>query len=261
VRLEQVFLNLLGNASKFSPRGSPVAVAVERPEAAPGSPPRVRVRVRDQGIGIERENLERVFDLFMQADRSLDRSQGGLGIGLTLVRRLLEKHGGSVRAESDGKNRGSEFVVELPLAPEESVRATESAAETSSSAAASGGRRILVVDDNVDAAESLALALRLAGHEVTVAFDGGTAIARAIARPPELVLLDIGLPELDGFETARHMRECAELDPTVIVALTGYGREEDRRAALRAGVDHYLMKPFQFDLLPQLFDMGRKRPE
>jgi two-component system CheB/CheR fusion protein len=261
VRLEQVFFNLIGNASKFSPRGTEIAVAAEQLPAQDGVPARARVRVRDHGMGIEPENLERVFDLFMQADRSLDRSQGGLGIGLTLVRRLVEKHGGSVKAASDGKDMGSEFVVELPLLPDGETQAKAAEAGHRVESAPIVGRRILVVDDNVDAAESLALALRLAGHEVAVAYDGEAAIARALAHPPDLVLLDIGLPRLDGFETARQMREHSELDSTIIAALTGYGREEDRRAAARAGVDHYLMKPFHFELLPQLFAPGPERPE
>jgi two-component system CheB/CheR fusion protein len=257
-RLEQIFGNLLHNASKFTPAGGHIAVIAELVSGAP-PPGEIVVRVRDDGIGIDSETLPRVFDLFMQGQRSLDRSQGGLGIGLTLVRSLVELHGGTIEARSGGLGQGSELVVRLPLsahkapAPEEPV-----AAEVAVTTAAAGpvARRVLVVDDNVDTAESMALLLRLRGHEVEVAFSGPMALEMADAFEPGIVLLDIGLPGLDGYEVARELRRRPRLAKALLVALTGYGQETDRSRAREAGFDHHLTKPADPTLIYGLLESG-----
>jgi CheY-like chemotaxis protein len=201
------------------------------------------ISVKDDGMGIPSHILPRVFDLFTQADRSLDRSQGGMGIGLTLVRRLVEMHGGNVEAHSAGPGKGSEFVIYLPLAT-----VGESKVEMAEPAAAAGvpsaGRcRILVVDDNMDSAESMATLLRLDGHEVRVTYDGLAAVESALAFHPQVVLLDIGLPGLDGYEVARRLRLTNETKDIFLIALTGYGRTEDRVRALTSGFNYHITKP------------------
>jgi signal transduction histidine kinase/DNA-binding response OmpR family regulator len=250
-RLEQILSNLLNNAAKYTEPGGRIALEVAREgdDAV--------VRVRDTGIGIAPELLPRVFDLFTQADRSLDRSQGGLGIGLTLVRRLVEMHGGSVSVSSAGVGRGSEFVVRLPLAagdeaalPTDDGRVDEPADERP--------KRVLVVDDNVDAARILSRLLTAGGHHVDVAHDGQAALEIARERPPDVVLLDIGLPGMDGYEVARRMRAMGDLDRTLLVALTGYGQEEDRRRSRESGFDQHLTKPVDPLAIKQL--IARRRP-
>jgi two-component system, chemotaxis family, CheB/CheR fusion protein len=254
-RLEQIFGNLLHNASKFTSQGGHIWVTVALDGAGSQSPEEVVVRVRDNGVGMAPETLPHVFELFMQEDRSLDRTGGGLGIGLTLVHRLVALHGGSVEAHSAGLGKGSEFVVRLPvLPPAEPKRREVAAAGTGAAAAASPSpRRVLVVDDNVDTAESLALLLRLKGHEVEVAYDGPTALDAATAFHPEVVLLDIGLPGLDGYQVARRLRRRGRSPGVLLVAMTGYGQEEDQRRAREAGFDHHLVKPVDpqaiYDLL------------
>jgi CheY-like chemotaxis protein len=199
-------------------------------------------RVRDTGVGIPPEVLPRVFDLFTQADRSLDRSQGGLGIGLTLVRRLVELHGGRVEAYSGGPGQGSEFVVRLP-AP----AAAPGPAPASSSDGTPGGetRRVLIVDDNTDAADSLAAVLRLRGHEVQTVNDGPASLDAAAAFRPEVVLLDIGLPGLNGYEVARRLRQDDATRQAKLIAVTGYGQDEDRARSSEAGFDRHLVKPVE----------------
>ena len=245
-RIKQVLLNLLDNAAKYTDPGGAVRLSVARegPEAV--------VRVRDSGIGIAPDVLPRIFDLFAQADCSLDRSRGGLGIGLTLVKSLVELHGGSVSAHSAGVGRGCEVVVRLP-APAPPARPTGLPA-VSPGPAAGASRRILVVDDNVQAAESLAVVLRLWGHEVLVHHDGPAAIAAAPAFGPDVVLLDIGLPDLDGYEVARRLRARPDLPGLRLLAMTGYGRDEDRRRAAAAGFDHHLTKPVDLDALKEQLD-------
>ena len=206
------------------------------------------ISVRDTGVGLAPELLPRVFDLFTQADHSLDRSQGGLGIGLTLVRRLVELHGGSVHADSAGPGQGSEFVVRLPLpvdcewsvvgGPAVTVPAPPSTINDPPST-----KRVLVVDDNVDAAATLADLLELWGHEVRVAHDGRLALEEVSRFQPEVVLLDIGLPQMDGDEEARRLGEQANRAGMRLDAVTGYGQEEDRRKARAAGFDDHLVKP------------------
>ncbi len=260
LRLEQVFGNLLNNASKFTAVGGHLWLTAELRGDAPGE---VEVRVRDDGIGMAAETLPQVFDLFVQAERSYDRGRGGLGIGLTVVHRLVELHGGRVEARSAGLGEGSELVVRLPVLPvepEDLLDAAEAAAgafaETASRAAtvaAAPPRRVLVVDDNVDAAESMALLLSLKGYDVATAHDGPAALKKAATFRPEAVLLDIGLPGLDGYQVAARLRSRRRTAKALLVALTGYGQEEDRSRALAAGFDHHLTKPVDpqaiYDLL------------
>jgi two-component system CheB/CheR fusion protein len=242
VRLEQVISNLLNNAAKYTDPGGHITLTTAREgdEAV--------LRVRDTGIGISPEMQARIFDLFIQADRALDRSQGGLGIGLTLVRRLVELHGGTIHVASPGPGRGSEFSVRLPV-----VERPEEAAAPASPPPATAGRakRVVVVDDNKDGAESLAMLLRFWGHDTVVAHDGRAALAMVAAEAPDVVLLDIGLPGMDGYQVARALRERLDSRP-VLVALTGYGQDEDRRRSREAGFDHHLTKPVDPEALKGL---------
>ncbi len=245
-RLQQVVGNLLTNAAKYTDPGGHILLTVRQE----GSD--VVLRVRDTGIGIPADMLPRIFDLFVQAERRLDRSQGGLGIGLTLVRRLVEMHGGSVTAHSEGPGKGSEFVVRLPALPEDRKgELLRKRADDKQVVAPTARRRILVVDDNVDAAESLAVLLRLEGHEVRVACDGPAALAAAQADPPEMVVLDLGMPGMDGFEVARRLRALPGSDGVLLVALTGWAQGEDRRRCHEAGFDGHLPKPVEWDALRQ----------
>jgi signal transduction histidine kinase/ActR/RegA family two-component response regulator len=231
-RISQVFANLINNAAKYTPDGGRIAVTAET------SGPTLSVRVQDTGVGIPADMLPHVFDMFTQVGQSIERSQGGLGIGLTLVRRLVEMHGGTASAESDGPGLGSTFVVTLPLAPIQAAIAVPDDA-----APVEPGLRVLVVDDNVDAAEMLAMLLELHGHEISVAHNGPTAIALAAARSPQVIFLDIGLPGLNGYEVARQIRAAASDPPPMLVALTGWGTDEDRRQSAAAGFDAHLVKP------------------
>jgi signal transduction histidine kinase len=235
-RLEQVVVNLLRNAAKYTEPGGAIELAVRRDGDA------VVLAVRDSGVGIAADVLPRVFDLFAQARPSLDRSLGGLGVGLTVARRLVELHGGTIAAHSEGLGRGAEFVVRLPGAAGADAAGTTPAGAV---AAPSTPMRVLVVEDNHDAAESLVMLLEVLGHRVRVAPDGPTALAAARGAPPDVVLLDIGLPGIDGYEVARRMRADPLLRRVVLVALTGYGRSEDRAMALAAGFDHHLVKPVE----------------
>ncbi|MDB5351017.1 MAG: luxQ 8, partial [Planctomycetota bacterium] len=217
---------------------------------------RVLISVRDDGTGIAPEKLPEMFALFAQGDRSLARSEGGLGIGLTVVRRLAEMHGGDVTAHSAGPNRGSEFVVSLPLAERPAAAESESEPEAQLAPAEAGpGARVLVVDDNVDTARGMARLLKLLGHEVLAIHDGRAAVEAARAFRPGFVLLDIGLPGLDGYEVARGLRQDERSRDAVIIAVSGYGQEDDRRRSRAAGFDHHLVKPVDFDALISL--LGR----
>jgi PAS domain S-box-containing protein len=246
VRLTQVVANLLHNAAKYTEAGGQIwlTAATDAGEAV--------IRVRDSGIGIAPEMLPRVFDLFAQAERSLDRSQGGLGIGLTLVRRLVDLHGGTVEAHSAGLNQGSEFIVRLPLGSSPGRHDGESPQTDRVPGAPTQPRRVLVVDDNVDAAESLAMVLRMMGHQARTAHNGQAALAAAQEFQPQVALLDIGLPGMDGYEIARRFRRQPGLGQALLVALTGYGQEDDRRRSREAGFDHHLVKPVDLDALQQL---------
>jgi two-component system CheB/CheR fusion protein len=208
-------------------------------------------------MGIAEPILQKVFDLFAQADRSLDRAQGGLGLGLTIVKNLVEMHGGHVEAHSAGLGKGSEFIVRLPVLSEHQIKAGEEAidpAPVSSTADAGLCCRILVVDDNVDSAESMMLLLQLEGHEVQMAHDGPKTLRIAHDFCPQVVLLDIGLPGMDGYEVARQLRRDQMMQGTVLVALTGYGQAEDRQRSKEAGFDHHLTKPVNHDLLSSLIN-------
>jgi signal transduction histidine kinase len=245
VRLAQVLTNLLNNAAKYTPEQGRIWLTAGRENGE------AVVKVRDTGIGMAADLLAHVFDPFTQADRTLDRAQGGLGIGLTLVKSLVELHGGHVHAFSAGPGQGSEFMVRLPLMTKP-LPLPEDPDEDDRESAPGPARRILVVDDIVDSAESLAVLLRLQGHEVKVAYDGTTALAAAQAAPPEVVLLDIGLPGMDGYQVARRLRQQPALRKTLVVALTGYGQEEDRRRCQEAGIDQHLVKPVNLTTLNRL---------
>jgi two-component system CheB/CheR fusion protein len=270
-RLEQVFSNLLNNASKYTPTGGVVDVTVVTQPAQPdGCGAEAVVRVRDNGIGIPPELLPRVFDLFVQADQSLARSQGGLGIGLSLVRRLVEQHGGRVTASSAGTGRGSEFVVYLPLdGPEKSEQAgtgaqaaakkSATAAEERSAATTPRDTRVLVVDDSADITETMAAVLELKGHRVETALTGRQALETAGQFRPTVILLDIGMPDMDGYTVAERLRKLPGLEDTIFVAVSGYGAPENRARAKEAGFDFYLVKPVDYANLEQLLQQSKLR--
>jgi PAS domain S-box-containing protein len=251
VRLVQVVANLLNNAAKYTPECGRIELTLERESQPEGRPNYVKLRVRDNGVGIPAEVLPRLFDLFTQCERTLDRADGGLGIGLTLVRRLTEMHGGSVEACSAGPGQGSEFVVRLPLLAEASQsRAT---AETGQPSAPGADKlRVLVVDDNRDSAATLAGLLRLLGCDVRIAYDGVRALPLAAEFIPALILLDIGLPGLNGYQVARRLRADQCLGEFTLVALTGYGGPADRQQSQEAGFNAHLVKPIDLELLKQL---------
>lgn len=242
-RMTQVFGNLLTNACKYTEPGGRISLSVERQ----GSD--VVVAVKDTGVGIAPDKLDSVFDMFTQIDRTLERSQGGLGVGLTLVKRLVELHGGSVSARSEGTGRGSEFVVRLPVLIEKPKAKT--AAPVLDQPAASP-HRILIVDDNKDAATSLAMLLGLTGNETETAHDGIEAYAAAERFRPDVMLLDIGLPKLNGYEVCRRIREQPWGRKMLLIALTGWGQEEDRRQSKVAGFDHHMIKPLDVAVLGKL---------
>jgi PAS domain S-box-containing protein len=249
-RLAQVLGNLLHNASKFTPRGGRVEVSLE--VSPPGT---ATLRVRDTGVGIDAAVLPRLFEPFAQADATLDRSRGGLGLGLALVRRLVELHGGTASARSEGPGRGAELTVVLPLRTGAAARAPGPAP-----AAAPGPRRVLVVDDNVDAAVTLCDLLELSGHETAIAHDGAEALVRARAFGPDAVLCDIGLPGMDGYAVARALRADPALADVFLVALTGYALPDDLRRASEAGFDAHLAKPPPLERIEALLGRARPRP-
>ena len=239
-RIEQVILNLLTNAAKYTHAGGRIALSAKRLGEE------VCITVRDNGIGIAPQRLPEMFQLFAQGERSIARSEGGLGIGLTIVQKLVEMHGGHVRASSRGPNRGSTFTVFLPVAGRVSASSVKSAGHASSD---EPQLRILIVDDNVDTAQGLVRLLKRAGHLTTLAHDGIRAIELAAEWSPDCVILDIGLPGMDGFEVARRLRKEPASHDAVLVAVTGYGQPEDRQRALEAGCDHHLVKPVDFNEL------------
>lgn len=234
-RLEQILVNLLNNAAKYTELGGQVWLTARRQDRD------VLISIRDSGIGIEPELLPRVFDLFTQADHSLHRTQGGLGIGLTLVRSLVELHGGKITAHSDGLGKGSEFTVRLPLVRKPCV--TDKQTDTTVPGQKGRGLRAILVDDNVDAGESLGQLLRLYGHEVLVSYSGAIALESFPKFQPDVVLLDIGLPDIDGYQVAQRIRDLPGGGKVKLIAVTGYGHEEHRRRAAAAGFDHHLVKP------------------
>jgi PAS domain S-box-containing protein len=246
VRLAQVIGNLLTNSAKYSEANGHIRVSARRAGTD------VVLRVQDDGIGIAPDMLPHIFELFVQADHSSTKAQGGLGIGLTLARNLVQMHGGRIEAHSAGLGQGAEFTVRLPLMRRQGEAATEAADRRGTAEPVSSGHRLLVVDDNLDAATSLAVLLRLQGHEVAVAHDGASALAMAAASRPNLVFLDIGMPGMDGYEVARRLREQPGLESTKLVALTGWGQKEDRRRTAEAGFDHHLVKPLELKSLERL---------
>jgi signal transduction histidine kinase/ActR/RegA family two-component response regulator len=270
VRLTQVFSNLLHNAVKYTPPGGRITLSAARDGDV------VRVAVRDSGIGIAPGMAPQLFELFAQAPAP-EHVHGGLGIGLSLVRRLVEMHGGRVDASSEGPGRGSEFVVCLPVAEAPAdVAATRASGTTAAAVAtppadtiahggdggprdADGGRRILVVDDNRDAAESLAMLLELSGYATRVVHDGLAALTAAEEMRPDVILLDLGLPRLDGIEVARRLRasECGR--NVLLIALTGWGQDDDRRKSSEAGFDHHLVKPVDHETLLALLEGAETR--
>jgi signal transduction histidine kinase/CheY-like chemotaxis protein len=242
-RLVQIFANVLNNAIKFTPRGGHISFTADR------EGDEVVVRIRDTGIGISADDLRRVFDMFQQAQPILDRSAGGLGIGLTLARRLVEMHEGRITISSPGPGQGTEVEIRLPIASAEAATAIAGAAET---VPARRNLRVLIVEDNVDAAEMLELAVSQMGHVSKVAHDGRTAITLASEFMPDVVLLDIGLPVMNGYTVARALRELPDLAHVHIAAVTGWGQEEDRRKAREAGFDSHFTKPLSPDALHEL---------
>jgi chemotaxis response regulator CheB len=236
-RLEQVFCNLLNNAAKYTDSGGRIQIVTAPDDGF------VSVKVSDTGVGIEPELLHRVFDLFTQADRSIDRSQGGLGIGLSLVKNLVNLHSGTVDAFSEGAGKGCTFVVRLPRVESETRDDSTAARSGDQNGEKKNSKNVLVVDDNRDAALTLSMLLNAAGHEVDVAYSGRDALAMAADRRPDIVLLDIGLPQMDGYEVARRLRQDLKLTDIMIVAVTGYGQEEDRRRSAEAGFDLHYIKP------------------
>jgi PAS domain S-box-containing protein len=249
-RLTQIFYNLFHNACKYTEPTGRIWVTVEQPEGEL-QPPDVVVRIKDTGVGIPQDRLASIFEAFTQVDRSLERTQGGLGIGLTLVRRLVEMHGGIVTAFSAGPGQGSEFVVRLPVV---SAPAEAQADPPAAPVHAPGARRFLVVDDNADSTASLAMLLSIEGHETRTARDGIEALAAAEEFHPHVVLLDIGLPKLNGYDTAKRIRLAPWGREIILIALTGWGQEEDRRKSKEAGFDGHMVKPVDFDALMKLLE-------
>jgi signal transduction histidine kinase/ActR/RegA family two-component response regulator len=246
IRLDQVIANLMTNAVKYSPAGGRIRVSVSRQGAD------AVLRVADEGVGVPSDLAPRIFDLFVQGDRELDRALGGLGIGLTLVRRLAEMHGGCAEVKSDGEGRGAEFTVRLPA-----IEAPASDAAPLPGMEPAPARDILIVEDNADARETLRMLLEIAGHRVAVEPDGESGLATALRSRPEVLLVDVGLPRMDGYEVARRIRsEAGWPARPLLVAITGYGQSSDREQALRAGFDAHLAKPVEPRLLLDLIARG-----
>jgi CheY-like chemotaxis protein/two-component sensor histidine kinase len=241
-RLAQVFGNLLNNSSKYTRSNGRISVSAKRVDDE------VMVTVKDNGAGIPQDKLDSIFDMFMQVDLTAERSQGGLGIGLTLVKRLAEMHGGSIEARSAGEGQGSEFIVRLPVLSKPSVAAQPKPAASEPSPE----RRILIVDDNVDAADSLAMLLEITGNKTYMAHDGVEAVEAIEEHRPEVVLLDIGLPRLTGHEVCRQVRQQPWGKDIMMIALTGWGQEDDRRQSEEAGFNGHLVKPVDYDKLLEL---------
>jgi CheY-like chemotaxis protein len=235
-RLSQVISNLLNNAAKFTPRGGHITFRVE------SGADHALLRVRDTGVGMAPETLPRIFDMFAQADPAPERSHAGLGVGLTLVRRLVEMHGGSVEARSEGLGRGAEFVIRLPIARSAGTRRSAEEQDAASEMPALA-LRILVVDDNVDSASTMAALLEIEGHDVRVAHDGFKALEEIATFKADVAILDIGMPKMNGYTLARRIRSrMADAQP-LLIAVTGWGQAEDRQRSKAAGYDHHLFKP------------------
>jgi PAS domain S-box-containing protein len=244
-RLVQVLANLLNNAAKYTPRGGNVVL---RMTCADGL---ARISVKDDGVGMAADTLEHAFELFSQAARSSDRSTGGLGLGLALVKSLVDRHGGTVSGHSAGKGCGSEFVVALPLAAA-GAAPVPAPSDAAGMAPAAPMLRLLIVDDNRDAAETLGMYLEAAGHEIHIAYDGADALARVAAIHPDACLLDVGLPDMSGYQLARRLRDLPAASRAEMIAITGYGSKSDREHSADAGIDHHLTKPVDTTLLTHL---------
>jgi CheY-like chemotaxis protein len=246
-RLAQVMSNVVSNAAKYTePRGH-LRIGGQRTGDA------IELKVKDDGIGIPADMLDRVFDMFAQDRQAIDRVHGGLGLGLTIAKSLVEMHGGSVRALSEGPGKGSEFVIRLPAATDASAGAAEPW-PVENAVIARARRRILVVDDNVDAARLMAEALEAVGHEIRLAFDGPGALDAAVSFKPDVALLDLGLPLMDGYEIARHLIAASSVRPPVLVAVTGYGQTSDRERTRSAGFHAHVVKPVDLSYLIKLLD-------
>jgi signal transduction histidine kinase len=239
-RLEQALINLLTNAAKYTEPGGHIRLTAQR------KGDHIAFEVKDDGVGIPPAMLPEMFELFAQGNRTIARSEGGLGIGLTVVKRIAELHGGTATAFSEGPGRGSEFTLALPAVPEPAPLCAQVPITKSERGRCS---RVLIVDDNVDTAHGLARLLRLLGHETRTVHDGPAAITEAIAFRPEFILLDIGLPGMDGYEVARRLRDDEEFRHAVIIAISGYAQEEDRLRSHEAGFNHHLAKPVDYDAL------------
>ena len=246
MRLAQVIGNLLTNSAKYTDANGQIWLAARRD----GN--KAVLTVRDSGIGIAPDMLPHVFELFVQADYTSTKAQGGLGIGLTLVKNLVELHKGTVEARSKGLGQGSEFEVRLPLMAARHVEPVSQLAAPAQPSVRPPGYRLLVVDDNQDAAISLAMLLQLNGHDVRVAHDGATALEMAAEYRPAMIFLDIGMPGMDGYEVARRIRNTPGLEQTVLAALTGWGQQEDFRRTTEAGFDHHLIKPPEAEVVERL---------
>ena len=260
IRLTQVVANLLDNASKYTPPGGRIRVEVVVHGEC------VNLSIRDNGVGISAEDLPYVFELFNQADRALDRAQGGLGIGLSLVRSILALHNGSISAKSEGQGKGTRVEVLLPLlstvngnAAGDSVQ--EGQRHDTEAVDQTVRKEVVIIDDNVDAAEALAMILELNGHVVRISPDGPSGLKACRTQWPDAVLLDIGLPGMDGYEVARHLKEDAGARQVTLIALTGYGQPEDIRRAKEAGFDHHLVKPVEPELVASLINANHANPD
>ena len=247
VRLSQIVVNLLSNAVKYTSDGGKIQVSVAREDDDWAA-----VRVKDNGIGMSASLIPTIFDLFVQGERSLARTEGGLGVGLTVVKQLVHMHGGSVVAQSSGPGMGSEFVVRLPILTQRP--STSGPVSRQEPPLSRPRRRVLIVDDNHDSADSLAAVLRALDHDVRTLYEGAAVSAVAEEFQPQIVLLDIGLPGMNGYEVARQLRKSAKLRSAILVALTGYGRDEDRELAREAGFDHHLVKPLEPEVLERIIE-------
>jgi CheY-like chemotaxis protein len=254
-RLSQVISNLLHNSAKYTDPTGHIWLTIAQDGAD------ALISVRDTGIGISAEMLPRIFDMFMQADRSIDRSHGGLGVGLTVARRLVELHGGSISASSDGVGKGSTFTVRIPMSVAQPEAAEDLALRGTESAAGASPLRILVADDNRDAAESLAALLRMVGHEVRIAYDGVEAVGVASEYHPDAVVLDIGMPKMNGYDVAKKLRGEVTGKEMTIIAVSGWGQDADKQRSRESGIDHHLVKPLEPSSLLRLLASNPRRAQ